>query len=790
MLRGRIGILQVQRDVVAPIGDGRKRTVFARAGLILRQSIRVRGIVQGVGFRPHVVRLATRHGLCGFVRNDAGGVTIEAEGEEAALREFLRELERAPLPNARISELSCDFLPLRGGSGFSIEPSLARAGEAPSVTPDVATCGECLREIRESSDRRHAYAFATCTACGPRFTIVTGAPYDRERTSMSSFPLCAECRAEYDRPEDRRYHAETTACPACGPRLRLVTAAGVEIVVPDPVAEAARRLRAGDIVAVKGLGGYHLACDAENDGAVRELRRRKARDEKPFAVLMADLDVVGRHAVVSSEEADLLASPARPIVLLRSRDRRALSPSVAPGTPLVGVMLPYTPLHHLLVQALEGRPIVLTSGNVSDEPMACDDEDARRRLGPIADVLLTHNRRIETRCDDSVARISAGRPTILRRSRGYAPAALDLPFPVASPTLALGGALKSVFALGRGAEAILSHHFGELDHYDAWRAYADSIGRYEQLFQFAPEVLVHDLHPDYPSTGYALERAGRDGLRRVAVQHHHAHLASCMAENGLEGSVIGVTFDGTGYGTDGTIWGGEFLIGDYRSFRRAAHFAPVAMPGGERAIREPWRMALACLVLAGEPADLLAARIGERDLEIVRHQIDRGLNSPRTSSCGRLFDAVSSLVGLRDRVTYEGQAAIELEGRAHESRAAGSYPVEFAREADRWIVQVAPLISEVAADTRRGVPVADVARRFHSTLVEAVRRTCRRLRDESGLNRIVLSGGVFMNEILLSGSVAGLEEDGFSVYRHRLVPPNDGGLCLGQLAVAAAGGGR
>ena len=761
----------------------------ASSGVILRQAIRVRGAVQGVGFRPFVFRLAVRHNLSGFVRNDTSGVTIEAEGEEASLREFRSALERLALPNARITGLSCDLLPVRGESSFSIAPSLVEDAAAPSIAPDVATCDECLREVDDPAARRRGYPFTSCAVCGPRFTIVTAAPYDRSRTSMAPFPLCPACRAEYDRPDDRRHHAETTACAECGPRLRLLTAAGDDLEASDPLAGAARRLLAGGIVAVKGLGGVHLACDAGNEEAVRELRRRKARDEKPFAVLMADLAAARRWCEVSPDEAELLESPARPIVLLRRRDGRPLAPSVAPGNPLVGVLLPYTPLHHRLSRALEGRPIVLTSGNVSDEPMAFEDGEALRRLAPIADAFLTHDRRIETRCDDSVARVCAGAPVILRRSRGFAPAALELPFRLDAAVLALGGALKSVFAFGRGSEAILSHHFGDLDHYEAWRAYADSIGRYERLFQFVPDVLVHDLHPDYPSTAYALERAAREGLRRVAVQHHHAHLASAMAENGLDGDVLGVTFDGTGYGLDGTIWGGEFLVGGYRGFRRAAHLAPVPMPGGERAIREPWRMALSCLAAAGEPADPIEARVAPRDLDLVRRQLDRGLNAPRTSSCGRLFDAVASILGVRDRVTYEGQAAIELEWRAAESRARGAYPVELAAEGGRWIVRIAPVISGVAADRRRGVPAADIARRFHSTLVEAIRRTCGRLREESGLGRVVLSGGVFMNEILLAESVAGLEADGFAVFRHRRVPPNDGGLCLGQLAVAAAGGG-
>jgi hydrogenase maturation protein HypF len=718
--------------------------VPTRVDAIARRDIRVHGLVQGVGFRPFVHRLASRHGLAGFVRNVTGGVRIEAEGPAKALEDFLLDLRSGP-PNARIDRISVEDAPPTGVGAFTIEASRADSS-SPTLTPDLATCPDCLRELCDPADRRRGYAFTTCTNCGPRLTVIESAPYDRERTTMAPFPLCAPCRAEYEDPGNRRHHAESTACPVCGPRLSIA------------VEEAARRLLAGGILAVKGLGGYHLACDATNDAAVRELRRRKRRDEKPFAVMAAD---PGRFCEVSPEEDRLLRSPAAPIVLLRRRPGAAVAESVAPGNPLLGVMLPYTPLHHLLLEAA-GRPLVLTSGNASDEPIAHRDGDARGRLSPIADAFLAHDREIRVRCDDSVARVLAGEPTLLRRSRGYAPAPLRLPFRCPRPTLALGGGLKSAFALGRDDEAVPSQHLGDLEHYEAWRSYVASIEHFERLFTFTPGLVVHDLHPDYPSTRYALER----GLPTLAVQHHHAHMAACMAENGLEGDVIGVTFDGTGYGTDGAIWGGEFLAGGYGGFERAAHFEYVPMPGGELAIREPWRMAAAYLARAGE-------RLPTRS-----HEIASRLQGPPTSSCGRLFDGVSALLGLRDRVSYEGQAAIELEWLAAKSDASGHYPLDGLR--------VAPIIAGVTGDLRRGVAKPDIARRFHSTVVEAIRATCRRLREERGLDRVVLSGGVFMNEIVLTGSLAALGRDGFHVFRHRLIPPNDGGLCLGQLAVASA----
>lgn len=738
----------------------------ARLHAQTRRAIRVHGVVQGVGFRPFVHRLALRHGLHGFVRNETGAVAIEVEGDERSVDEFTSELELEAPAQARIQGIHSEPRPLGGGTDFTIQPSRIDPAAAPSIGPDLATCAECLRELRDPESRRHRHAFTNCTRCGPRFTIVQGTPYDRERTTMAPFRFCGPCRAEYEDPGDRRHHAEATACPACGPRLT-----GLDL------ATALRKLREGGILAVKGLGGFHLACDAGNEEAVRELRRRKNRDEKPFALMVAGIEEARRLCEVSPEEAELLLGPEGPIVLLKRRAGAGVAASVAPGNPFLGLMLPYTPLHQLLMEG--GRTLVMTSGNASDEPMVHRDADALRILGPVADGFLTHDREIHSRCDDSVVRVSAGRPLLLRRSRGYAPAPLHLPLACGTPTLALGGALKSVFALGRGPEAILSQHLGDLDLYEAYRAYVSTIEHYERLFHFTPGLIVHDLHPDYPSTRYALERGG---VRTLAVQHHHAHLASCMAEHGLVDPVIGVTFDGTGYGSDGTIWGGEFLIGDYRSFRRAAHLESIPMPGGEAAIREPWRMAAAALACAGADLSWLQGRIPERSLELVGR-----LKTPLTSSCGRLFDAVSSLLGIRDRVSYEGQAAIELEWLARESSASGRYPVELSPEG---VVRIGPLIGGLLDDLRRGVDRADIARRFHSTIVGMIRQVCLRLREESGLDRVVLSGGVFMNEILLDGALEGLGRDGFRVYRHRLVPPNDGGLCLGQLAIAAAAGGR
>jgi hydrogenase maturation protein HypF len=765
-----------------------------------RRAIAVSGIVQGVGFRPFVYGLAARLGLGGFVRNETGVVRIEVEGDDVALDRFLDELATRPPVLARIERVRWQSCRPRGERDFRIEPSIADRAQTVFPAADVATCAECLTELFDPGDRRYRYPFLNCTQCGPRLTIIRSMPYDRDRTTMASFVLCPECRAEYEDPANRRFHAQPIACPACGPRLTLSDAQGIPVPSSDPLSDAARLLRQGGIVALKGLGGYHLACDALDPSAVAALRTRKHRDEKPFALMVRDVAAARRFADVSPAEEALLTSPRRPIVVLRRRTEGAaaadvganggavaVAAEVAPRNPWLGVMLPYTPLHHLLLEAVQPLPLVMTSGNRSDEPIAYDDGDAVRRLAGIADGFLTHDRPIETRCDDSVVRVVGGVDLPVRRSRGYAPEPLRLPRTCHRPTLALGGQWKATFALGHGRHAFLSHHIGDLDHYEAYRAYAAGIAHFERLFSITPERLVHDLHPDYASTRYARERnqssAAPDLL--IPVQHHHAHIASCMAENGVDEPVVGVAFDGTGYGLDGTVWGGEFLMADYREFRRVAHLRPVVMPGGEQAIREPWRMALAHLHDAGLDDSVFANRAAPGARATVRHQIERRLNAPWTSSMGRLFDAVAALVGLCPRARFEGQAAIELEGLATGLAPDGSYP--FALVGDSPVViDTRPLIAAVLDDATRGRNAAEIGRRFHSTVVEIVAQVCSRLAGASGLASVAFSGGVFLNALLTAEAGTRLERDGFRVYRHRHVPPSDGGLCLGQLAIAAA----
>jgi hydrogenase maturation protein HypF len=754
--------------------------------------IEVTGIVQGVGFRPFVYELATRLGLHGFVRNRTGDVLIELEGERHSLDQFVAELATRPPPLARIEELKCFPSLPRGDRHFRIELSEVDNVGSIFVAPDIATCDDCLRELFDPGDRRHRYPFLNCTNCGPRLTIIQGAPYDRERTTMAAFAMCPECRSEYEDPTDRRYHAQPIACPSCGPHLQVVDEYGLESKNEDPLAYTIRALRQGKIVALKSMGGYHLACDAGYSLAVAELRRRKRRDEKPLAIMVRDLQLAADLCETSGAELELLSSSRRPIVLLRQRPGTLLAEGVAPRNPFVGVMLPYTPLHHLLMDELGGMPLVMTSGNQSDEPIAFEDDDARKRLAGIADAFLTNDRPIHIRCDDSVTRLVAGAELPLRRSRGEAPQPLPLPGPCRRPTLALGGQLKATFALGRGRHAFLSHHLGDLDHYEAYRAFVAAIGHYERLFEIRPERIVHDLHPDYASSRYARERAASEGIGLLGIQHHHAHVASCMAENGLDEEVIGVAFDGTGFGSDGAIWGGEFLVGDYRQFRREAYLRYVGMPGGERAIREPWRMATAHLVDAGLDTASLKERIRQVDIEIILRMIEKRINAPSTSSVGRLFDAVAALAGIRDRVSYEGQAAVELEWLATPETPDGPYPFEVGasmdvpRTDDSWVVDTRPIIRAVADDVARGVTPARIARRFQTTMVALIATVCEALRGRTGINAVALSGGVFLNALLTSEAVSRLASDGFRVYRHRLVPPGDGGLSLGQLAIAAA----
>jgi hydrogenase maturation protein HypF len=710
------------------------------------------------------------------------------EGELDSLDRFLAELIERPPPHARIYQVRCVSQEAQGESAFRIEASAANPCGPVFIQPDIATCENCLAELFDPGDRRYRHPFLNCCACGPRLTIIKGAPYDRARTTMAGFAMCRACRAEYSDPADRRFHAQPIACPECGPRLHALDANGLPMTAGAPLALAVAALRGGHIVALKGLGGYHLACTADCARAVVALRQRKDRDEKPFALMVADGAAARTIGVVSDDEERLLLSPERPIVLLRRRSDARVADEVAPGNPHLGVMLPYTPLHHLLLRDLDGTPLVMTSGNRSDEPIAYEDADALDRLKGIADIILTHNRPIHLRCDDSVLRVEQGEVMPLRRSRGYAPQPIRLPLELKAPALALGGQLKATFALGQGRHAFLSHHLGDLDHYEAYRAYVQAIEHYRRLWAIEPELIVHDLHPDYASTRYA-QASGR---KLLAVQHHHSHLASCMAEHGLDGPAIGVIFDGTGFGPDGTIWGGEFLIGDYRTFTRAAHFRCVPMPGGEQAIREPWRMALAYLRDAGIAAFPVAHASGSHR-RIVEQMLERGVNSPLTSSVGRLFDAVASLVGVRQRVSYEGQAALELECLAAAVKSDVCYPFEIGASAlfphatpATLQVDARSVIAAIVHDVRAGVSANTIGRRFHATLVEIIAQVCRRICTEQGLDRVVLSGGVFMNALLLAETMTRLTRDGFHVFRHRQVPPNDGGLSLGQLAIAAA----
>jgi hydrogenase maturation protein HypF len=735
----------------------------------VRAEVRIEGTVQGVGFRPFVHGLATGLGLAGLVGNDARGVFIEVEGDPGAVERFLTGL-RQPPPLAVVERISTRPLAPDGHRGFAIVGSDATGRRGALVSADSATCADCLRELRDPADRRHGYPFVNCTNCGPRFTIVTGVPYDRPNTTLSAFAMCAACAAEYRDPADRRFHTQPVCCPACGPHVALLDSGGRPLP-GEPVGAARALLRDGGILALKGLGGYHLAATAGDESAVAALRSRKHREDKPFAVLVPDLQTARLLGAVDPAEEAVLTSARRPIVLLRRHADAPLAAAVAPGNRSIGVLLPYTPLHHLLAT----EPLVLTSGNVSDEPIAYRDADAFARLGGIADAFLTHDRPIHVRTDDSVTRVFRGREMPVRRSRGHVPAPLPLP-PGGPPVLACGAELKNTFCLAEDGRAFVSHHIGDLENYETLRAYREGIEHFGRLFGITPSVIAHDLHPEYLSTKYALDR----DLPLAGVQHHHAHIAACMADNEWYEPVIGVAFDGTGYGTDGTLWGGEFLVADLTGFERAGHLRPVPLPGGATAIREPWRMAAAY----GVPAELDVARRNAAHWDAVVALAGSGLGSPPTSSVGRLFDAVAAVLGVRDRVGYEGQAAVELEQRAdpHER---GTYPVRL-DDGSPFTVSGADLVAAVVADLRAGAGVPSIAARFHNAVAGLVVSGAVRLRETTGLTTVALSGGVFQNLLLLERAVAGLEAEGFGVLVHHRVPPNDGGISLGQAAIASA----
>ncbi|MEU6553545.1 carbamoyltransferase HypF [Streptomyces sp. NPDC046915] len=773
----------------------------------LRRRITVRGVVQGVGFRPFVHSLATSLELTGHVTNTPEGVVAEIEGAPEAVARFCARIAQDAPPLARVDAVDHQEVPATGSAAFTILASRADGPARTLVPPDTATCAACLRELADPADRRHRHPFVNCTHCGPRFTIVTGLPYDRASTTMAGFPMCPDCAREYADPTDRRFHAQPVACPACGPRLRLLAAAAEpggtprETGTADPVAAARTLLAGGAIVAVKGLGGYHLACDATAPDAVALLRRRKARGDKPFALMARSAADIEHLVRLGPEEHALLSGPARPIVLLRRRKAGEASaplrpaPAVAPGSPDLGVMLPYTPVHHLLLglpgDAEGPRLLVMTSGNVSGEPIVTDDAEALVRLAHLADAWLTHDRPIHVPCDDSVVRVCDGRPLLVRRARGYAPVPLDLPVPVRQ-ALAVGGDLKNTFCLGEGRRAWLSAHIGDMDDLATQRAFDRAVTQLESITPVRPGLLAADRHPGYRSAGWAERNAA--GRTVVRVQHHHAHIAAAMAENGLDGTrpVLGVAFDGTGYGDDGAVWGGEFLLADYDGYTRFAHLAYVPLPGGDAAVHRPYRMALAHLRAAGLDwsAHLPCVAACPRDeMAVLARQLERNLNCVPTSSMGRLFDAVSSLAGVCHRAGYEAQAAVELEaaalGAAHGDGDAYAFALPEPPGDGPLRADPAPVLAAIVDDLRAGVPTATVAARFHRGAAGLVHRLCVRARERHGVDTVALTGGVFLNSVLSSACAAALDGDGFTVLRHHLVPPGDGGLSLGQLVVAA-----
>jgi hydrogenase maturation protein HypF len=743
----------------------------------------VRGAVQGVGFRPFVYRLAKELNLTGWVSNSAQGVFIEVEGAGTTLREFLIRLEREKPPRAIIQSLEFSFLDAAGHKDFTIRASEERGAKTALILPDIATCPHCLLEIFQTGNRRHRYPFTNCTNCGPRFTLVEELPYDRLNTSMKKFAMCPQCEREYHDPADRRFHAQPNACPSCGPHLEMWDTGGNIIARHDDALHlAAEDVRAGKIVALKGLGGFQLIADARNESVIQLLRQRKRRSEKPFALMYPTLDLVREHCHVSQLEERLLLSPEAPIVLLQ-RWSPPLAPSIAPGNPHLGVMLPSTPLHHLFMRDL-GFPVVATSGNLSDEPICIDEHEALSRLHDIADFFLVHNRPIVRPVDDSVTRVARGREMVLRRARGYAPLPVHLKIPLPC-VLATGAHLKNTVALSIGHEAFISQHVGDLETSEAHAAFRAVAADLPRLYKVTPEMIACDLHPDYLSTRYAAQLAVQVDAPLHPVQHHWAHVLSCMAENEVEFPALGVAWDGTGYGPDGTVWGGEFLLAGEKSYERVAHFRPFRLPGGEAAIRQPSRAALGVLYEIGgaqalEPSDLAPVRdFSEDDLAQIRHMLIKKLHAPVTSSAGRLFDAVASLTGLRQRVTFEGQAAMELEF-AIQSCVCEAYSFEI-KGTSPSEVDWRPMIGEIMEDVRREQPLGVIAGKFHNAMVEIIVAVARHV----GQTRVVLTGGCFQNRYLTERSVQRLLEEGFRPYWHQRVPPNDGGIALGQIVDAA-----
>lgn len=755
--------------------------------------VHITGVVQGVGFRPFVYNLATTLNLKGWVKNTSAGVDIEADGDQDALDSFLQKLRDDAPPLSRIDDFTASFGPGNGFTQFDIIHSESVDGAFQPISPDVAICDDCLRELFDPTDRRYRYPFINCTNCGPRFTIIQDIPYDRPFTTMAGFKLCPDCEREYKDPTNRRFHAQPVACPVCGPKVWLeVQNDECGMMNDEAIVETQRLLAEGKIVAIKGLGGFHLACDATNAKAVTELRTRKLRVDKPFALMMPSLENIEQNCFVSDEERKLLTSPARPIVLLKKKPESTIVEEVSPKQDWLGVMLPYTPLHYLLFTHSLFTALVMTSGNLSEEPIATGNDEARERLSKLADVFLMHDRDIHIRCDDSVVRtfersnvetLKHSNIYPIRRSRGYSPFPVKLPFDVPQ-ILATGSELKNTFCLTNGNYAFLSHHIGDMENYETLKSFEQGVEHFERLFRVKPVAIAHDMHPNYLATRYALERAERENLPTSAVQHHHAHVVACMAEHRLTESVIGVSFDGTGYGDDGAIWGGEFLVADAKSYQRAAQLEYFPLPGGDAAIKKPARTALALLWSLGLDWDDGLESVREfcaEDQVTLRVQLEKKINTPMTSSMGRLFDAVSALAGVRQKVNYEGQAAIEFEAMA-DSAEAGQYV--FGVEAGQ--VRVRSVVEALIKDVMAGIPTSKISARFHNGLAEAVRETVQKISRDTSLRSVVLSGGVWQNMTLLQKTISLLRKDGFEIYIHREVPTNDGGLSLGQAYIAAS----
>lgn len=751
--------------------------------MALRLRVHIQGIVQGVGFRPFIYQLAHHHRLNGYVANTPKGVEIEVEGDRKALQHFLKELPELTPPLAIITQIDTEELPAADYNRFEIKSSEQGEERAALISPDTTTCTDCLRELFDPQDRRYLYPFINCTNCGPRYTIINDIPYDRSKTSMAVFTMCDDCEREYHNPLDRRFHAQPNACWVCGPQVYLADSGGKDLGSEDAISETASLLNQGAIIALKGLGGFHLAVDATHNEAVERLRWRKGREEKPLALMSSSLEQIERYALIGEEERQLLTSPQRPIVIVPKRLRSLIAPEVAPRNRYFGVMLPYTPLHHLLLSH-PFLALVMTSGNISEEPIAIDNHEALERLGNIADYFLLHNRDILLRSDDSVLRIAEGRPRQIRRSRGYVPVPIFLRKPVPQ-VLALGGELKGTICLTKENRAFVGQHIGDLENLETLQFLEQTVDHLRRILEVSPRLLVHDLHPDYLTTQVA---EAQDELPTLAVQHHHAHVVSCMAEHGLKDKVLGLALDGTGFGADGTVWGGEILVSDESSYERVAHFEYVPMPGGAKAIKEPWRMAVAYLwATFGEDIFQDEVQLLERwdrhQIGVLLQMMQRGVNSPLTSSCGRLFDGVAAIAGLKDRIAYEGQAAIELEQCLEPTTE--KYQYEYKEDEEKLLLSPTAIFRQVYEDVVSGVAPELISGKFHLTLVEMFAEVSLYLCQLHGLDKVVCSGGVFQNVFLLENLEARLRKSGLDVYTPQLIPANDACISLGQAVVGA-----